>query len=76
MDYLATRLGDLLQLPVLNETGINGSYDFDLVPDDPENLDRIEAGIHAVERLGLKLKRGRGPVRTLVIDSVAQPSEN
>jgi uncharacterized protein (TIGR03435 family) len=29
-----------------------------------------------VDRLGLKLKRGHGPVQTLVIDRIEEPSEN
>jgi uncharacterized protein (TIGR03435 family) len=36
----------------------------------------IAATRSVVDRLGLKLKRGRGPIQTLVIDHVEQPSEN
>lgn len=65
-----------LQLPVLNQTGITDSYDYYLPPDDPENRDLVTAVHDVVDRLGLKIKRGRGPVQTLVIDHVEQPSEN
>ncbi|MFZ0629922.1 MAG: TIGR03435 family protein [Acidobacteriaceae bacterium] len=75
-DYLAIRLSRYLQLPVLNETGIAGSYDYYLPPDDPENHDLVAAVFDVVDRLGLKIKRGRGPVRTIVIDHVEPPSEN
>ena len=75
-DYLALRLSSYLHLPVLNQTGITGSYDFNLAPDDPDNHDVIAATRSVVDRLGLKLKRGRGPIQTLVIDHVEQPSEN
>jgi uncharacterized protein (TIGR03435 family) len=75
-DYLAIRLSRYLQLPVLNETGITGSYDFDLPPDDPENHDVVAAAFSVVDRLGLKIKRGRGPIHTLIIDYIGQPSEN
>jgi uncharacterized protein (TIGR03435 family) len=75
-DYLAQRLSEYLRLPVLNQTGIAGSYDFDLPPDDPENQDLVAAVLRVVDRLGLKLKRGRGPVQTLVIDRIEEPSEN
>jgi uncharacterized protein (TIGR03435 family) len=75
-DYLAERLGRYLQLPVLNQTGISGSYDFYLPPTDPENHDVDAAVFNVVNRLGLKIKRGRGPIQTLVIDHVEQPSEN
>jgi uncharacterized protein (TIGR03435 family) len=75
-DYLALRLSRYLQLPVLNQTGIGGSYDYYLAPDDPENQDVVAAVLDVVDRLGLKLKRGRGPIQTLVIDHIEQPSEN
>jgi uncharacterized protein (TIGR03435 family) len=76
IDYLAQRLGRYLRIPVLNETGITGSYDFHLPPNDPENQDIFTAVRSVVDRLGLKIKRGRGPIQTLVIDEVKQPSEN
>jgi len=75
-DYLALRLSRYLQLPVLNQTGITGTYDYYLAPDDPDNHDLIAAVLNVVDRLGLKLKRGRGPIQTLVIDHIEQPSEN
>jgi uncharacterized protein (TIGR03435 family) len=75
-DYLALRLSRYLQLPVLNQTGIAGAYDYYLPPDDPENHDLLAAVVGVVDRLGLKIKRGRGPIQTLFIDHVEQPSEN
>ena len=75
-DYLAQRLGSYLKLPVVNQTGITGSYDYYLPPDDPDNQDLVAATLSVVDRLGLKLKRGRGPIQTLAIDHVEQPSEN
>jgi uncharacterized protein (TIGR03435 family) len=75
-DYLALRLGRYLQLPVMNQTGIAGSYDYYLPPSDPENQELAAAVFNVVDRLGLKLKRGRGPIQTLVIDHIEPPSEN
>jgi uncharacterized protein (TIGR03435 family) len=75
-DYLALRLSGYLRLPVLNETGITGSYDYYLPPDDPDNQDVATEVLRVVDRLGLKIKRGRGPIKTLVIDHIQQPSEN
>jgi uncharacterized protein (TIGR03435 family) len=75
-DYLALRLSRYLQLPVLNQTGLTGSYDYYLPPADPENHDPVAAVLGVVDRLGLKIKRGRGPIQTLAIDHVEQPSEN
>jgi uncharacterized protein (TIGR03435 family) len=75
-DYLAQRLSGYLELPVLNETEITGSHDFYLPADEPDNHDPVAAALRAVDRLGLKIKRGRGPRKILVIDHVEQPSEN
>jgi len=75
-DYLAERLSYYLGPPVLNETGMAGSYDFYLPPDDPGNQDFDIAVLRAVDRLGLKIKRGRRPVKTLIIDHIQQPSVN
>jgi uncharacterized protein (TIGR03435 family) len=75
-DYFAQRLGYYLHLPVLNQTGIAGSYDYDLPPVDPENHDVQAAVLNVVDRLGLKIKRGRGPIQTLIIDHVDPPTEN
>ena len=74
--YLAQTLSRWLKLPILDQTGIAGSYDFHLEPNDPENHDVVAAALSVVDRLGLKIKRGRGPIQTLVIDHVEQPSEN
>lgn len=76
LDYVAQGLGRYLQLPVLNETGISGAYDYYLPPDDPDNHDVIAAVFDVATRLGLKLKRGRGPVQSMVIDGVEEPSGN
>jgi uncharacterized protein (TIGR03435 family) len=60
----------------MNQTGIAGSYDYYLPPSDPENQELAAAVFNVVDRLGLKLKRGRGPIQTLVIDHIEPPSEN
>ena len=75
-DYLAQRLSDYLELPVLNQTGIMGSYDYYLPADDPENSDRVAAVLSTVHRLGLTIKRGRGPIQHLVIDHAEMPTDN
>jgi uncharacterized protein (TIGR03435 family) len=73
---LAESLSDGLHLPVLDQTGITGRYDFHLDPVDPENHDYAAAIFDAMHRLGLNLKRGKGPIQTLVIDHIEKPSEN
>lgn len=74
IDYLATRLSQYLRLPILNQTGITGSWDFHVDPVDPENQDVQTAVYSVVERLGLKLNRSRGPIQTLVIDHIDHPT--
>jgi uncharacterized protein (TIGR03435 family) len=76
MGFLVDTLTRDMGRPVLDRTGLNGSYDFHLEPDDPENADLIEGTIEAMHRLGLQLKAGKGPIKTIVVDSVHAPSEN
>jgi uncharacterized protein (TIGR03435 family) len=76
MPYVAKRLSDYLERPVLDQTGLQGSYDFYVEPYDPTNTDITTAAIESLKRIGLKLKAGKGPVETIVIDSVARPTEN
>ncbi|MFC5860719.1 TIGR03435 family protein [Acidicapsa dinghuensis] len=75
-DYLAKMLSRYLRLPVLNQTNITGSYDYYLPPNDPENQDAVTDILGVVDRLGLKIKHGRAPIQTLVIDHVEQPTAN
>jgi uncharacterized protein (TIGR03435 family) len=76
MVFLARQLGNWMDRPVLDRTGIAGQYDFHLDPVDPENTDYQVAAFGAMERLGLKLRAGKGMVETIVIDSVEKPSAN
>ncbi len=76
MDFLAGRLSDSMDRPVVNKTGLAGHYDFVLEPADPENTDYNLAAIGAMNRLGLKLRPGKGMVEMIVIDSVTRPTEN
>jgi uncharacterized protein (TIGR03435 family) len=65
-----------LQRPVLNQTGISGSYDFDVPVADPENQDMVLTVLKLADDLGLKIKHDRGPIRTLVVDHIDLPTEN
>jgi len=66
---------------VINKTGLTGRYDFQLrwtadgasagATDAPPDL------FTAIqEQLGLKLQAAKGPVTTLVVDHVEQPTAN
>ena len=76
MAFLASQLSTLLRLPVIDQTGLAGRYDYSLPPEDPENHDLEAAVLEAMHRLGLELKRGKAPTETLVIDHVEKPTEN
>jgi uncharacterized protein (TIGR03435 family) len=76
MASLASDLSRNLERPVLDKTGLPGRYDFELEADDPSNRDRTAANIEEMSRLGLSLKASKGPVETIVIDRVSEPTEN
>jgi uncharacterized protein (TIGR03435 family) len=73
--------------PVVDQTGLSGTYDFDLewTPDEsqfggqlPLSTESTKPSLFAAiqEQLGLRLTATRGPVAGLVIDRVERPSEN
>src|SRR5262249_48351441 len=81
MDTLANRLGRLPQIarPVVNETGMNGTFDFELTFEpDPAANDSAAVSIFTAlqEQLGVRLEGSRGAVEVLVIDKAQPPSEN
>jgi uncharacterized protein (TIGR03435 family) len=77
-----------LDRPVLDQTGLKGTYDFSLectresmsAPAPGENAVQEDAGstfLQALrEQMGLKLQSTKGPLETVVIDHIEQPSEN
>jgi uncharacterized protein (TIGR03435 family) len=76
MDLLAKRLSADVDRPIRDRTGLTGSYDFHLAPYDPTNRDVPSAIFGAVNRLGLKLKTGKGPLDMIVVDSITRPTAN
>lgn len=86
---LGTLLSNLAGRPVLDRTGLKGrynvSYQLELRPPPqtdgtpaPMPPDFFSSQISTIvqDQLGLKLKATTGPVESLVIDHVEQPSEN
>ena len=78
---LAMNLSFPLDRTVINKTGLTGRYDFHL----RWTADGVGAGAMDAppdlftaiqEQLGLKLQPAKGPVETLVIDHVEQPTDN
>jgi uncharacterized protein (TIGR03435 family) len=88
-EFCGTLGGLILDSPVIDKTGVAGMFDFHLEfgygipnaklrlppaapPDDPDGPTIFTA----VEKLGLKLERTKGPGEFLIIDHVERPSEN
>src|SRR5688572_31664247 len=79
---LASALGSTLDRSVVDRTGLQGTYEFDLTwgADDARITPGTAASVTASvvtalqEQLGLKLGSTRGPVDILVIDSVERPT--
>ncbi len=85
MNYLRFWLSMKLQedhRPVVDNTGLTGQYDFKLtfrpqLPPDASESDSLPSIFDAVKtQLGLQLIPQQGPVQTLVIDHIEQPSGN
>lgn len=82
---LAGQFSLILDRPVINRTGLSGLFEVHLrwnsdsevnrgtSPDSPAGPSIFTA---VQEQLGLKLEAGKGPVDSLVIDSVERASEN
>jgi uncharacterized protein (TIGR03435 family) len=77
MAQLVKRLSGFLNRPVLDRTGIEGSFDFksEYASDDP-NSDVTASILTSIQALGLKLESAKGPVETIVIDHAEKPSAN
>jgi uncharacterized protein (TIGR03435 family) len=76
-----------LDRPVVDQTGLTGRYDFDLEFSTDESIfggalpkgnDQTKPNLFTAlqEQLGLKLEARKGPVDTLVIETISRPSEN
>jgi uncharacterized protein (TIGR03435 family) len=78
MQLLAARLALELGRPVLDQTGLKGSFDFEFrYAKDDGPADASPSLFSAIqEQLGLKLVPAKGPVEILVIDSAEKPSAN
>lgn len=69
---------------VIDKTGVQGRFDFHLEfsrdggppAEDPDPSHAAPPITSAVEQLGLKMTRAKGPVEFLVIDHVERPSGN
>jgi uncharacterized protein (TIGR03435 family) len=77
---LARMLSMFMQRRVVDKTGLNGAFDFDLQFDglaSGPSIDASTALITAIqEQLGLKLESIRAPVDFVIIDAIEPPTPN
>jgi uncharacterized protein (TIGR03435 family) len=81
MPFFAMLLSVRLQRSVIDETGLSGSFDFELhfLPDNKAaSADNNDPDLFTAvrEQLGLSLKSAKGPVLVVVVDSIHEPSPN
>jgi uncharacterized protein (TIGR03435 family) len=89
IDRLVNTLTDRMGVPVIDQTGLVGLYDFTLKfasarvaeaqaagnsAPVPETAPELATAIQ--EQLGLKLERTKGPIKIVVIDHIERPSAN
>jgi uncharacterized protein (TIGR03435 family) len=75
-NYSMAKLADMLTLfgePVIDKTGLTGTYDFTLSFDDTNGPSLTTA---LQEQLGLKFEAQKVPVGVIVVESAQKPSEN
>jgi uncharacterized protein (TIGR03435 family) len=80
MQQLADQLSGNIRRPVLDKTGLTGTYDYTLewLPDNAAAADSNLPSIYTAveEQLGLKLEATKAPIEVVVIDHVEKPSAN
>ena len=77
LSMLTNSLASIIGRPVVNETGLDGPFDFKMAwtaENDPAGGASIFTAIQ--EQLGLKLESRKGPVAVFVIEKMQKPSEN
>ncbi len=84
MVHLVVLLTSQFGLPVSDETGLTGTYDFvlkykgrwdqDRKPDDLDPMPPMDRALQ--QELGLKVEAAKGTLRMLVIDHIEKPSDN
>jgi uncharacterized protein (TIGR03435 family) len=74
MPLLAERLSPYMERPVIDKTGLTGSFDFRIeFPADPDHPDITASLFACLQALGLKLEAAKAPVQYIVIDHVEKP---
>ena len=76
MTYTALRLSQILGRTIVDQTGVTGAYDFHVNAPDAKDADITDATLEGMKMLGLRLKAGKAPVDTIIIDGVSKPTPN
>jgi uncharacterized protein (TIGR03435 family) len=83
MDAFAQILARTMDLPVVNQTGLAGIFNFTLrwtldsaPPSDRQTEDDVSIFTALPEQLGLRLHAAKAPVEVLVIDHTERPTPN
>ena len=76
--WALSRMAGIGDRVVVDGTGLNGTYDFELMFDRDGAAARENPSIFTAleEQLGLKLESKKAPVEFLVVDHLERPSEN
>ena len=80
MRAIAGALSSMVQAPVVDDTGLTGSYNYTLQfgrewsENDPDGWPSIFTAVQ--EQMGLKLEGVHKPVPNLVVDHITKPTEN
>ncbi len=80
MRAIAGALSSMVEAPVVDNTGLTGTYNYtlqfgrDWSADDPDGWPSILTAVQ--EQIGLKLEAVHKPVPNLVVDHITKPTEN
>ena len=78
MKMLVTRIQAMLDRPVINATGLSGSYEWRVTWSGRQDIDAPAPPMRRAleDQLGLRLEQRDGPLEVLVIESIELPTEN
>jgi len=78
MKGITEAIGNFLDRPLIDETGLQGLFDFKLTFAESLDIDPTAPTIFTAlrERLGLRLEAKRGEVLVYLIERVEKPTEN
>jgi uncharacterized protein (TIGR03435 family) len=77
MSVFSARLENLLGTPVVDETALQGAFDFRIeYPPDSETDAPAPGLLNGIQKLGLKLVSKKVPIVHIMIDHVEMPTEN